>query len=205
MSDAPSTSTSPTRRSTTARSPGSCSNRPDTRNAQHRAMLVELERRVPARRGRRHRAGRDPRWQRADVLVGPRHRQQGDVARSCAATNPHPTATINGGTREGAENLDAAGVALLLPEHAAVAEPAQDHHRPGARRRVRGRPDAHVGVRPHRRRRGHDLRRRRRHPPRHVRRRVLRATRGSSAPARPRSSCSPATRSTPRRRTASAW
>ena len=73
--------------------------------------------------------------ERADVLVGPRHRQQGDVggaARRRTRTRPR---TINGGTPRGRREPDAAGVALLLPEHAALAEPAQDHHRPGARRR----------------------------------------------------------------------
>ena len=45
----------------------------------------------------------------------------------------HPTASINGGTRRGRREAHAAGVALLLPEHPAVAQPAQDHHRPGAR------------------------------------------------------------------------
>ena len=72
-----------------------------------------------------------------------------------AECTPGPTSTrrrgINGGTREGAEKPDAPGVALLLPEHPALAQPAQDHHRPGARRRVRRRPDADVGLRPDRR------------------------------------------------------
>ena len=107
----------------------------------------------------------------------------------------HPTRQINGGTRKGAESADAPGVALLLREHPALAQPAQDHHRPGPRRRLRRRAsccmwacDLIVAAD------DATLRRRRRHPPRHVRRRVLRATRGSSGPARPRSSCSPATR-----------
>ena len=34
---------SSTRRSTRARSPGSCSNRPESRNAQNRELLVELD------------------------------------------------------------------------------------------------------------------------------------------------------------------
>ena len=179
--------------------------RPDARNAQNRGHARRARRGLPPRRGRRHRARRDPRRQRHDVLVRPRHRARRSAARSTSGPNPHPSRSINGGTRGGRREPDAAGVALLLPEHAAVAQPAQDHHRPGARDGVRGRPDADVGVRPHRR-----APRARSSPTSSAPASACAAwstsrTRGSSAPARPRSSCSPATRSTSTRPTSSAW
>ena len=102
----PSTSTSPTRRSTTARSPGSCSNRPEARNAQNRGLLVELDEAFLRGRGRRHRARRDPRRRRARCS-----RRATTWARKVQSRGacPGPTSTrrrtINGGTREGAENL----------------------------------------------------------------------------------------------------
>ena len=117
----------------------------------------------------------------------------------------HPTRQINGGTRNGAESADAPGVALLLREHPPLAQPAQDHHRPGPRRRVRRRPDADVGVRPHRRRRGHHASPTSSAPGSACAASSTSPTRGSSARARPRSSCSPATRSTSTRPTPSAW
>ena len=139
-------------------------------------------RRVRRGRGRRPGARRDPRRRGADVLrrVTTWARRTPSAERSRGPTSTRRTAPT-ARTRKGAEQPHAAGVALLLPEHAAVAEPPQDHHRPGARHRVRRRADADVGVRPHRRRRRHALRRRRRHAARHVRRRVLRAPVGARA------------------------
>ena len=129
-------------------------NRPRAAQCSEPRHAGRTRRRVHARRGRRRRAGGDPRRRRA--RCSPRVTTS-DPSRPARSTGPDPTSTrrraINGGTREGAEKSDAAGVALLLPEHAAVAEPAQDHHRPGSWRRVLGRTDADVGVRSDRRQR----------------------------------------------------
>ena len=171
-----------------------------TRNAQNRGLLVELDDAfLEAEADDNVRVvilgGNGPMFSSGHD-IGARRSSR----RSMPGPNQHPTRTINGGTREGAENL------MLQEWHYFFQNTlrwrnlrkitiAQVH---GAR--VRRRPDADVGVRPDRRGRGHDLRRRRRHPPRHVRRRVLRAPVGVRRRARPRSSCSPATRSTSRRR-----
>ena len=113
-------------------------NRPETRNAQHRSMLVELNEAFLA-------AEADD-TVRVVILggEGPMFSSGHDTGskemwEELRGDNPHPTATINGGYARGRRDPHAAGVALLLPEHAAVAEPAQDHHRPGARWRVRRR------------------------------------------------------------------
>ena len=131
-------------------------------------------RRVPASRGRRHRARRHPRRRGADVLVGPRHGLEGVDRGAHARARPAPDVPDQRRHAQGRREADAAGVALLLREHEAVAEPAQDHDRAGARHRLRRRAHAHVGVRSDRRRRRRALLRRRRHPARHVRRGVLR-------------------------------
>ncbi len=166
--------------------------RPDARNAQNRGLLVELDEaflraeaddtvRVVILGGTGH-----------DVLLGPRHGlEAGD--RGVRHPSHHEDQRRH---PHGRREADAPGVALLLREHAPVAQPAQDHHRPGARPGVRRRPDADVVVRPHRRRRRRRVRRRGRHPPRHVRPGVLRPPVGARRPARPRSSCSRATAST---------
>ena len=117
----------------------------------------------------------------------------------------HPTAQINGGTRKGAEKL------MLQEWHyffentlrwrnlrkITIAQVHGDVYAAGLM--------LHVGLRP-------DRRRRRRHasptssaPGSACAASSTSATRGSSARARPRSCCSPATRSTPRRPTGSAW
>ena len=69
---------------------------------------------------------------------------------------------------------DAAGVALLLREHAPLAQPAQDHDRPGAGHGLRGGPDVDVVLRPHHGGRQCQLRRCGRNPAGDVRCRVLR-------------------------------
>ena len=157
-------------------------NRPEARNAQNRGMLVELndaflraeaddEVRVVILGG----SG-------ADVLVGPRHGVEG-LARG---VHPRPQPAPDPGDQrrhpQGRREPDAAGVALLLREHPPLAQPAQDHDRPGPRRRLRRRAHAALGVRPHRRRRRHPVHRRRGHPPRDVRRRVLRPPVGVRPP-----------------------
>ena len=162
-------------------------------------------RRVPARRGRRHRPGRDPRRRRPDLLVGPRPRLEGGDRRATGRPRRAPHVLDQRRHPQGRREPDAPGVALLLREHEALAEPAQDHDRPGARHRLRRRPHAHVGVRPDRRVRG-----RARSPTSSAPGSACAAsstspTRGSSVRARPRSSCSPATPSTSRRPTGSAW
>ena len=98
-------------------------NRPDQRNAQNRGMLVELDEAfvraeaddkvrvvILAGEGKMFSSGHDIGSKEAQLGVRP-------------GPDQHPTAAINGGTREGAEKMHAAGVALLLPEHAAVAQP----------------------------------------------------------------------------------
>ena len=137
--------------------------------------------------------------------VRPRHRLQAGHRRADARPDQHPTFTINGGTRQGAE-------ALMLQEWHYFFENtrrwrnlrkitiAQVHGD-----RVRRRADAHVGVRPDRRRRGHQVRRRGRHPPGHVRRRVLRPPVGVRAPQDQGAHAHRRLASTPTRPTSSAW
>ena len=65
-------------------------NRAESRNAQNRGLLVELDDAFLRGRGRRRGPGRDPRRRRPDVLVGPRHGLEGcDRASAC----PAPTST----------------------------------------------------------------------------------------------------------------
>ena len=163
-------------------------NRPETRNAQNRGLLVELDEAFLRGRGRRHGPGRHPRRRRPDVLRPATTWARGSrIEERQPGPNQHPTVADQRRHPAGRRAADAAGVALLLREHAALAQPAQDHHRPGARHGVRGRADADVGLRPDRGRRGRPVRRRRRHPARDVRRRVLRPPVGVRARARPRS------------------
>ena len=150
-------------------------NRPESRNAQNRGLLVELDDAFL-------RAEADD-TVRVVILggAGPMFSSGHDmgskesIARAHARARPAPDVPDQRRHAQGRRDADAAGVALLLREHEAVAEPAQDHDRAGPRHRLRRGPHAHVGVRPHRRRRRRALLRRRRHPPRHVRRGVLRA------------------------------
>ena len=164
-------------------------NRPETRNAQNRGPAGRARRRHrPGRRGRQG-AGGHPRRGRPDVLLGPRHGLQGGRGRARARARPAPHDHHQRRHPQGRRGPHAPGVALLLPEHPALAEPAQDHRRPGARHGVRRRAHAHVGVRPHRGRR-----RRATSPTWSAPGSACAAwstspTRGSSGPAGPRSSC----------------
>ena len=158
-------------------------NRPETRNAQNRGLLVELDEAfLRAEEDDQVRVvilgGVGP-----ALLLGPRHGVQGGSCRADARARPAPVDHHQRRHPRGRRAPDAPGVALLLPEHPAVAEPPQDHRRPGPGDGVRRRPDAHVGLRPHRGRRQRVLRRRGRHPARHVRRRVLRPPVGVRPPA----------------------
>ena len=63
------------------------------------------QRGVLAGRGGRRGAGGDPRRHGPDVLVGPRPGLQGRPGGVDAGTGQHPTRTINGATRKGAERL----------------------------------------------------------------------------------------------------
>src|SRR5271156_2882918 len=86
-------------------------NRPDTRNAQNRGMLVELD----------------------------------DAFRTAEKDDEVRVVILGWGAPQGCRIADAPGVALLLLQYLAVAEPAQDHDRPGAGDRLRSRPHADVG------------------------------------------------------------
>ena len=180
-------------------------NRPEARNAQNRGMLVELnDAFLQAEADDEVRVvilGGDG----ADVLVRPRHGLEGLDGGVHARPQPAPDPGDQRRHPQGRREPDAAGVALLLREHPPLAQPAQDHHRPGARRRLRRRPHADVGLRPHRRRRRHRASPTSSAPASACAASSTSPTRGSSAPARPRSCCSPATRSTPTRPTPSAW
>ena len=111
-----------------------------------------------------------------------------------ARPQPAPSRKINGGTRGGAENR-------MLQEWHYFFENTRrwrnlrkitiaQVHGDGVRRR----PDADVGVRPHRRRRRRDASPTWSAPGSACAASSTSPTRGSSGPARPRSSCSPATR-----------
>ena len=88
-----------------------------------------------------------------DVLVGSRHGLDRAPRRAGPRAPPARDSPYQRRIPQGRRGADAAGVALLLREHPALALPPEDHDRPGARPRLRGRPHADVGVRPHRRRR----------------------------------------------------
>ena len=121
-------------------------NRPETRNAQSRGLLVEL--------GDAFLEAEADDQVRVVILggAGPMFSSGHDmgskdaIAERTPGPDRHPTFQINGGDAQGCRAADAAGVALLLREHEAVAEPAQDHDRAGERHGVRGRVDADVGV-----------------------------------------------------------
>ena len=108
-------------------------NRPETRNAQHRSMLVELNEAFLAAEaddnvrvvilggeGPMFSSGHDTGSKEMfEELRGPNSASDGEDQRRLARGRREPHAP---------------GVALLLPEHAAVAQPAQDHGGAGARR-----------------------------------------------------------------------
>ena len=105
--------------------------RPEARNAQNRGLLVELDEAFL-------RAEADDTC-RVVILggTGPMFSSGHDIGSKVAMeefADPPDRADQRRHPRRRRE-ADAPGVALLLPEHAAVAEPAQDHHRPGARAR----------------------------------------------------------------------
>ena len=124
-------------------------NRPQSRNAQNRGLLVELGEAFLRAEADDNGARRHPRRGGTDLLVGARPRDPKRRWPSASPAGPAPD-LINGATRKGAESADAPGVALLLREHDAVAQPSQDHHRPGARDGLRRRAHADVGLRPDR-------------------------------------------------------
>ena len=157
-------------------------NRPDARNAQNRGLLVELHDAFL------HAEADDT--VRVVILggTGPMFSSGHDMGSKAAqeegtpGPNLHPTRTINGATRKGAECLMLQEWHYFFENTPPLEESSQDHDRPGARPRVRRRADVAVGVRPHRGRRGHPVRRRRRIAARHVRRRVLRPPVGVRTP-----------------------
>ena len=112
-----------------------CLNRPETRNAQNRGLLVELDEAfLRAEEDDRVRVvilgGAGPMFSSGHDLGSAVH--LAELARGArAAPEPADQRWHPGRRRE----ADAAGVALLLREHPALAQPAQDHHRPGARAR----------------------------------------------------------------------
>ena len=125
-------------------------NRPRTRNAQNRGLLVELNDAFLA-------AEADNKV-RVVILggVGPIFSSGHDlgskesIAERTPGPDQHPTMQINAAPGWAGKALDP-GMALLLPEHAAVAQSAQDHGGAGAGHRVLGRAHACVGLRPDRR------------------------------------------------------
>ena len=149
-------------------------NRPEARERPEPRAPGRPERRLPRGGGGRRGPGRHPGRHGPDVLLGTRHGLQGLHGGGHAGAEPALHAQDQRRDAQGCREPDAPGVALLLREHASLAQSAQNHHRAGARRRVRRRPHAPVGLRPHRLRRGHTLRRRRGDPPGHVRDGVLR-------------------------------
>ena len=124
--------------------------RPSARNAQNRGLLVEL--------GDAFSKAEADDQVRVVILggTGPLFSSGHDLgskealAERSDGPDRHPSTLINGGTRKGAEARMLQEWHYFYREHQAVAEPAQDHHRPGAGHGLRGRVDAHVGVRPDR-------------------------------------------------------
>ena len=161
-------------------------NRPDARNAQNRGMLVELDDAfmraeaddevrvvILGGMGKMFSSGHDMGSKRGDGRVRRPTRADYDQRRD----------------PRGRRGPDAPGVALLLQQHPSVAEPAQDHGGAGARHGVRGRPDAHVGVRSDRRPRTTSRSRTWSGPGSGCVAWSTSPIRGSSGRARPRSSC----------------
>ena len=121
-------------------------NRPETRNAQNRGLLVELDEAF-------HRAEEDD-TVRVVILggVGPLFSSGHDMGSKEAAgragtrARPAPLGDHQRGYPERCRATDAPGVELLLPEHPALAQSPQDHRRPGAGHGLCGRSHAHVGL-----------------------------------------------------------
>ena len=79
--------------------------REQSRNAQNRGLLVELDDAFLRAEADDTGPRRHPRRRRPDLLVRPRPRLEGSDRRAHpAAPTQHPTFSINGGTRKGAEN-----------------------------------------------------------------------------------------------------
>ena len=161
--------------------------REKSRNAQNRGLLVELDDAFL-------RAEADD-TVRVVILggAGPIFSSGHDLgSKEAIAERPggpdeHPTFSINGGTRKGAENRMLQEWHYFFENTKRWRNLRKITDRPGARHRLRRRPHAHVGVRPHRGGRGRAVRRRRRHPARACAAWSTSRTRGSSVPARPRS------------------
>ena len=153
-------------------------NRVNARNAQNRGLLVEL--------GEAFKQAEADDQVRVVILAGagPMFSSGHDlgskeaVAERTPGPDLHPSYTVNGGTRVGAENRMLQEWHYFFQNTLRVAQSAQDHHRPGPRERVRGRPDADVVLRPDRGGRQCQLRRCGRHPARDVRPGVLRPSVG---------------------------
>ena len=121
-------------------------NRPETRNAQHRPLLLELDEAfVRAEQDDTVRvvilSGAGKMFSSGHDMGTPEHRAERDPG-----PNQHITRRTNGGSRQGAE-------ARMLQEWHYFFEntkrwraSAQDHDRPGARPGLRGRADADVGL-----------------------------------------------------------
>ena len=164
-------------------------NRPEARNAQNRGMLVELNEAFL-------RAEADDEV-RVVIFggVGPVFSAGHDLGSSQARSEREPgpdqhyTYQGYGGTKGRLGAADSAGVALLFGEHPALAQPAQDHHRPGTGHVPGGGADAGLVLRPDRGCRRNRVRRRGRSQAGHVRFGVLRPPVGVRARARPRNCC----------------
>jgi enoyl-CoA hydratase/carnithine racemase len=115
-------------------------NRPDSRNAQSRGLLVKLDAAFAA-------AERDDDV-RVIILagVGPTFSSGHDMGsrQSVSEREPGPQQHLTyagyGGTRQVRRFAHAARVAFLLRKHTALAELSQDHNRPGSRSGLRGGP-----------------------------------------------------------------
>ena len=121
-------------------------NRPDSRNAQNRGLLVELnDAFLQAEADDEVRVvilgGMGPMFSSGHDLGSKEAREE-----ATPGPNRHPTHGDQRGHPQGRRVPDAPGVALLLREHPPLAQSPQDHDRAGARRRLRGRPHAALGL-----------------------------------------------------------
>ena len=119
-------------------------NRPESRNAQSRKLLVDLNDAFLE-------AEADDQV-RVVILggTGPLFSSGHDMGSKqqmaeMSGENPHISASDQRRHPQGRREAHAPGVALLLPEHEALARPAQDHDRAGARHRVRRRASCSCG------------------------------------------------------------
>ncbi len=125
--------------------------RPKQRNAQNRGMLVEL--------GAAFELAETDDTVRVVILraAGPAFSaghdlgSSDDVRERAPGPGPAPHLPVQRRNLRRGGVAQPAGVALLLREHQEMAEPAQDHHRPGARHGAVGRSDAGVVLRSDRR------------------------------------------------------